>query len=670
MTARKKNVITAEDLYKFELITDARLSPDGNFVIFTVLRVDTKTEKKFTNLWLTPTGRGKLRQFTFGNWSDSSPRWSPDGSQIAFLSNRNDEQQSQIYLIPIDGGEARPLTQLKDMTIGDFEWSPAGKQFLCTIRKKDEEAIKRDADEQKKKLGVVARHITSTRFKGDGHGYLPEEKWHIWTINTRSGKATQLTQGDKHEGSPTWSPAGQWLAYVSNVSENPDLAPDADDLFVIPAGGGEARKIVAPVGPKFALSWSPDGRWLAYIGTDKPGEWWRNFNVWIVAADGRMPPRNLTINADMNALGGTGSDTGGGQMMSPTWSSDSGKLYYQVEHKADVRLMSVTIDDELVVERVIKESGLVGLFTFAANQEKVAYTVATQQHPAHLFVQNLGNGRAKQLTRFNPWLKRKTLAEIEEVWFAARDGYKLHGWILTPPEFDPKKKYPSILEIHGGPQTQYDRGFMHEFQFLTANGYIVYWSNPRGGQGYGEAHCRAIWNKWGTVDFSDVLDWVAFVQQRPFIDPTKMGVTGGSYGGYMTNMLIGREPDLFQAAVTQRSVSNLISMWGSSDANWVFQQTYGENKPPYANLEKYWDQSPLKYIGRAKTPTLVIHSEQDLRADPEQGEQVFVALRTLGVETELVLFPEEPHGLSRDGRTDRRVARLNHILRWFDNYLM
>lgn len=666
---KNKTLITAEDLYRFELITAARLSPDGRYIIYVVQRVDRKTEKKHSNLWLAATGSGRRRQFTYGDWSDSSPQWSPDGRTIAFLSNRQDEKQSQIYLMPVDGGEARALTSLKDMSIGGFEWSPDGKQFLCTIRRKDQEAITREADEQKKKLGVVARHITTTNFKGDARGYLPQEKWHIWLINARSGKASQLTTGEHHEDEAVWSPDGQWIAYVSNVSENPDLTPAADDLFIMPAEGGPPRQIKTPAGHKLLLAWSPDQQWIAYIGTDKPGEWWRNDHVWLVPADGSTPPRNLTGQADMHTLISSGSDTGGGLISPPTWSPDSRQIYYQVERQGDIRLMSVTVAEEPTVVQVVEACGLVGAFTFDASQKKLAYTLATQQHPPQLFVRDTVSGQDKQLTRLNTWLTRKTLGAIEEVWFEARDGYKLHGWVLTPPDFDPQKTYPSILQIHGGPQTQYDRGFMHEFQFLAANGYVVYWSNPRGGQGYGEAHAGAIWNHWGGVDFTDIVDWVAFVKQRPIIDPQRMGVTGGSYGGYMTNMLIGRAPKLFQAAVTQRCVSNLISMWGSSDANWQFQQTFGDNQPPYANFEKYWEQSPLKYIGNAQTPTLVIHSEQDLRANQEQGEQLFVALRQQGVATELILFPDEAHGLSRDGRTDRRVSRLHHILRWFDTYL-
>jgi dipeptidyl aminopeptidase/acylaminoacyl peptidase len=208
---------------------------------------------------------------------------------------------------------------------------------------------------------------------------------------------------------------------------------------------------------------------------------------------------------------------------------------------------------------------------------------------------------------------------------------------------------------------------MHEFYFLAAHGYVVYFCNPRGGQGYGEEHARAIWNDWGGADYEDLMAWADFVQRKPYVDPHRMGVTGGSYGGYMTNWIIGHT-DRFQAAVTQRSVSNLISMYGSSDYNWAFQYEFGD-QPPWESFENYWRQSPMKYIGNAKTPTLVIHSENDLRCPVEQDEQVFVALKKLGVDTEMIRFPDEPHGLSRGGRTDRRVERLKHILRWFDRYL-
>jgi dipeptidyl aminopeptidase/acylaminoacyl peptidase len=288
--------------------------------------------------------------------------------------------------------------------------------------------------------------------------------------------------------------------------------------------------------------------------------------------------------------------------------------------------------------------------------------------PGQVQVRDMATGAARTLTSVNQALLRSIdLGRVEEVWFKGGAGNDVQGWILTPPGFNPRKRYPSILYIHGGPLVQYGNFLMHEFYYLAAHGYVVYFSNPRGGRGYGEEHAKAIWNAWGTADYDDLMAWADILAKKPYIDRQRMGVTGGSYGGYMTNWIIGHT-DRFKAAVTQRSVSNMISMYGSSDFNWAFQEELGD-QPPWDSVENYWERSPIKYIGNAKTPTLVVHNEQDLRCAIEQGEQVFVALKKLGVETEMVRFPDEPHGLSRIGRTDRRIERLSRIRDWFDRYL-
>ena len=238
---------------------------------------------------------------------------------------------------------------------------------------------------------------------------------------------------------------------------------------------------------------------------------------------------------------------------------------------------------------------------------------------------------------------------------------------MCPPNFNPDKTYPSILEIHGGPWTQYGKFFMHEFNYFASNGYVIFFTNPRGGRGYGEAHSKAIWGDWGTPAFDDLMAFANYMARKPYIDSKRMGVTGGSYGGYMTLWVVGHT-NRFKSAVAQRSVSNMISMWGSSDFNWTFQFPANSGSPQ-EDMQKLWDMSPIKYLGDCKTPTLIVHSEHDHRCPIEQGEQAFVALKRAGADTEFVRFPEEPHGLSRVGRTDRRIVRLNHILHWMDKYL-
>jgi len=668
MASGKKRTITAQDLYKFELISDVRTSPDGQYAVYTQQRVDQETEKKYSNLWIVSTGGGQPFQFTYGNQNDSHPRWSPDGSQIAFLSNRADpEKPAGLFLIPFRGGEAHPVTEIKG-TIGDFSWSPDGKQFLCLVRKTDAEELEREKDEQKKKLGLVDRHYDRVFFKLDGFGYLPKERWHIWTVNAHTGKAKQLTDHPvQDQQSPAWSSDGKWIAYVSNICDSPDLNPDWVDLFVMPAGGGEPRKIETPIGEKSMPSFSPDGKWIAYYGVEGEGVSYKNKGLWVVPADGSQAPCNLTAKYDFHVTSWTINDMGQPEDMPPTWSKDGDTIYFPVVYHGSSLIESIDPQGENL-KNVIGEGGTVGSFSFDFSQERMVYFYGRMDDPGQVFTLDLKSGKSRQLTQVNhDLLSSLDLGEMEEHWIKGKAGNDLQGWILKPPGFDPGKKYPSILEIHGGPLTQYGNFFMHEFYYLAAQGYVVYFSNPRGGRGYGEEHAKGIFRDWGDADYDDLMAWTDYVASQPYIDTTRMGVTGGSYGGYMTVWIIGHT-DRFKAAVTQRCVSNWISMWGSSDFNWAFQQDLN-NKPPFEDLQAFWDHSPIKYIGNAKTPTLVIHSENDLRCPIEQGEQVFVALQRLGVPSEFVRFPNEFHGLSRTGRTDRRIARLNHISRWFDEYM-
>ena len=666
MPAKRK--MTAEVLYSPKEIKDVRISPDGESVVFVLQRVDRKTEKKFSNLWIVSAKGGRPRRFTQGDHVDSMPRWSPDGKTVAFVSNRDDEKQPQIYLISTEGGEAEKLTDLKG-EIGSMEWAPDGKKLLLQFRKKDAEALEREKDERKKKLGVVERHITRLFYKLDGYGYLPKERWHIWTVDARTGKGVQLTDGEVYdEVDPVWSPDGKWIFFVSNRQPDPDLHPDVIDLYRIPADGGDMERIPTPVGPKRAPSCSPDGKLVAYLGNEGEGNWWKNTSLWIAPADGSGAARNLTGDHDLHAEADAINDLPGALFtMPPTWSPDGRRIYFQAAEHGKVQLRSIARDGS-GLRTEIDERGVVGAYTFDEGHRRMAYFFGSMESPGQVRIWDLRTGKHRTIARPNRnLLARLDLGSVEEVWFEGKDGYRLQGWILKPPDFDPSRKYPSILEIHGGPQTQYGYFFMHEFYYLAAHGYVVYFSNPRGGRGYGEAHTKAIWGRWGTVDYEDLMAWADYMEGQPYIDPDRMGVTGGSYGGYMTLWIIGHT-HRFEAAVAQRVVSNFISMWGSSDGNWVFQLPL-EAGPPWVDFRKYWERSPISHLGNARTPTLLIHSEQDHRCPIEQGEQAFVALKVQGVDTEMVRFPDEPHGLSRTGRTDRRVSRLKHILRWFDRHL-
>lgn len=666
--ATTKNTITAKDLYRFEIIQGSEISPDGQHVLYGVQWVDKATEKKYSNLWIAPTNGGKPYRFTSGKHNDSQATWSPDGKKIAFVSNRADKKQAQIYLIDFEkGGEAQVVSDVKG-SIGSLSWSPDGKKILFDFRAKDKEIIRREADKKAKELGIVCRHYTNVFFKYDGEGFLPKNHWGFAILSIKSGKINYL-KGDKTRNytSATWSPNGKFIAYVANPSKVPDLNLGEDEIYIMPSKGGKARRLKTGKGSKFHLAFSPNGKYIAYFGDRMKGNWWQNTAIWVVQTDGKKQAENLTAEYDIAVDTCTLADiVGSPEMSPPLWSADGKRLYFQVTRHGNNTIYFIDRKTK-ELQVLFGQKGAAGSLSMDKGKNHLAFVYGKMDDPAQIMVKN-ADGETWQLTHCNKWLQKKKLGNMEEVWFKGAAGNDLQGWILTPPNFDPKKKYPSILEIHGGPLTQYGEAFMHEFYYLAAKGYVVYFCNPRGGRGYGEAHARSIWDKgWGTDDYDDVMAWADFMAEKPYIDTKRMGVTGGSYGGYMTNWIIGHT-NRFKAAVTQRSVSNFISMWGSSDGNWIFQQVVGD-KMPFEDIEKYWEMSPMKYMGNAKTPTLVIHSEMDYRCCQEQGEQVFVALKKLGVDTELVLFPNEPHGLSRMGRTDRRIARLEHISRWFDKYL-
>jgi dipeptidyl aminopeptidase/acylaminoacyl peptidase len=424
-----------------------------------------------------------------------------------------------------------------------------------------------------------------------------------------------------------------------------------------------------PKGNKSHPAFTPDGAALVYYAQRGIGEWWRNNEVWIVPLGGGTA-KSLTEGFDLNCSTATINDMLGLPAVQSPLFVDAGTrvLVPATEHGSTV-IKSVSTDPrKRDVQEVIGGPGVVGSVSYPADGSCFAFTRTSMTDPGQVFVRAAGGGEERALTRVNRWLDRVDLGTVEALWVKGGSGNDVQGWVVTPPGFNPKKTYPSILQIHGGPLTQYGFAFMHEFFLLAASGYVVYFSNPRGGLGYGEEHAGSIFKDgWGTRDYEDLMAFTDRIAKRPYIDKQRMGVTGGSYGGYMTCWIVGHT-DRFEAAVTQRCVSNLISMNGSSDFNWVFERVMG-GASPWDDVESYWDRSPMKYVANVKTPTLVIHSEQDLRCAIEQGEQFYVALKRLGVPSEFVRFPDEPHGLSRAGRTDRRIRRLHHIVRWFDQYL-
>jgi len=665
--SKKKKILEAGDFCRLEVPVEVVLSPDESKAAYIVEEISKDKKKYYTHLFVADIKSGEKRQYTFGKVNDRNPVWSPDGVYIAFLSTR--DKKSGIYIIPTEGGSERKLIE-EDGAFASLKWTPDGKELVYIFRYNDSHSEK---DEKKKKEAPVYRHITRIFYRLDGAGYLPEDRFHIWKVNVENGETKQLTKGSKYDDvSPEVSPDGKWIVYVSNHSADPDVDWNRQDLFLIPIDGGRAKKIDTPEGPLDAPSFSPDGKKIAYVGHDNPDDGWgvTNHHIWVVGIKGRPAAKDIIPKFDRHATDTTIGDIGEGFYVPPLhWSNDGKRIYFASSDLGSTHIFYAPSKGGLPT-RVTKRNCHIKSYSMAGKKKTIAmvYSDLSTSGEIHVIPAKYeGDKKPQKLAAFNEdFFKEFDFPKTKEVWFKGHDGFDLQGWLVTPPGFKKTKKYPAILEIHGGPRAQYGFTFFYEMQYLASCGYVVLYTNPRGGTGRGETFADAISGGWGDIDYMDCMSAADYLENLSYVNKNKIGVTGGSYGGFMTNWIVGHT-DRFKAAITQRSVVNLESFYGSSDIGYsLFREFDGH---PWKNRENYVMRSPLTYAQNVKTPLLIIHSEQDLRCNVEQARELYAYLKMMKKKVEMVLFPEEPHGLSRHGRPDRRIARLNWIDKWFKKYL-
>ncbi|MBI4553530.1 MAG: S9 family peptidase [Candidatus Latescibacteria bacterium] len=666
--------IVPQDLFRLRFVSDPQMSPDGRMIAFVVKAANEEKNKYYSHLWVVPADGEDVRPFTTGEQQDSSPRWSPDGRQIVFISDRK-KPGLQLFRIRLDGGEAQPLTALDEGTISDPVWSPDGSRVVFVYRPAPEGFRKNDEEERKESgKSTPPRLITRLRHREEGVGYFGPERTHLWVVTVADGTATPITSGSYDDRAPCWSPDGQLIAFVSNRSEDADRRPNAEDIYLVSAHGGHVRKLHAPQGPKASLAWSPDGRLIAYIGHDRPDEVWgvSNAHVWVAPVAGG-DAADLTADLDRPVGDTILSDTVafGGGWPGPVWTDDSQSLSFIVSDQGSVHLYTASLDGGATTPRTAGPIEVAAV-TGDRTGRRLALLIGNATEPVEVHTLSLDGQPAApvRLTDLHrAFLDEVHVAAPEEVWFTADDGVRVQGWLLVPPEFDPARSYPLILEIHGGPHSQYGQAFFHEFQVLAGRGYFVFYTNPRGSKGYGEMFTGAIRGHWGERDYQDLMKGMDdLLATRPYIDTTRLGVTGGSYGGFMTNWIVGHT-GRFRAAVTQRSVVNLHSMAGTCDFPLLQDKEYFDANAWDAPGE-FLRQSPLTYAAHIRTPLLILHSEGDLRCPIEQAEQLFTALSVLKREVTFVRYPREAnHGLSRSGPPDLRLDRLERIVGWMEQYL-
>jgi dipeptidyl aminopeptidase/acylaminoacyl peptidase len=678
--AADKRMITETDLFKFVWIADPQISPDGSRVAFVRVWVNQKLDRYETALWMVPTIGGPARQLTAGP-RDAGPRWSPDGRTLAFLrSGEKDGKPAppQIYLLPFDGGEAQQLTEQPRSPAG-LEWSPDGKTIAFVSREDPSKDAPNPEEGAKEKDRVSdVRVITKAVYRFNGAGYLnPKSHTHIWTVSAPavSGdkpKPRQITKGNFDEGNMSWSPDGSRIYFVANRIAEPYYGEPRTDLYSVNRDGGDERLIVSFDGGMRDFSFSSDGKRIAFGGvqTHKPVQSYTQPDLFVMSNAPGAKPQNLTTGYDFDIGGGIGGDQHaprGGSPGGVTWSSDGRWIYVNVAEHGASNLKRIDAATGKV-EPLTKGAQEVVAYTATPDASKMALVVATSTNIGDLFLLDTASGKLTQLTRVNEGLfSVLKLTDPEEIWYTSFDGKKIQAWIQKPAHFDSSKKYPLILEIHGGPHAAYGFTFTHEFQWMAAKGYVVLYTNPRGSTSYGQDFGNVIQYNYPGDDYKDLMAGVDEVVKRGYIDTKKMGVTGGSGGGVLTNWTVGHTTR-FAAAVSQRSIADWSGFWYTADFT-LFTPTWFRGAP-WEESGDFEKRSPITYIKNITTPTMFIEGEADYRTPPgEGGEIMFRALKYRKVPTAMVRFPNESHELSRSGAPWHRVERLQHIVNWFEKYL-
>ncbi|WAH36637.1 S9 family peptidase [Alicyclobacillus dauci] len=593
---------------------------------------------------------------------DKRPSFSPDGKLIAYVSNRSGKPQ--VLVMPTNGGEPIQVTDMPN-GVKSYAWSPDSAWIVVAARTdgtRASDGLPKDETDQSETETQDVRVIRNLRFHGNGEGFYDGKSIHLSLVEVATRKVRQLTTGRYNETHPCFSPDGKRVAFISwRDDDERDVTPS---IYAINVNTEEMNTVYQGRGGVSALSYSPNGEWIAFFGHDKGEVSGTNSYVWVVPAKGGEA-RCLTGSMDRPQGTQVGTDaryeTGESR---PIWSTDGTRIYFTATRNGDCSVYSVTLDGD-VREETRTAACVVTSFDVATDGELVV-AQESPTCPAEIFLYADGEGR--QVTDHNRVLKHAyAVAEPEPFSVTSHDGWTIPGWVLRPADFDSNKKYPLVLEIHGGPHSSYGNTFQHEFQLLAAHGYVVLYMNPRGSHGYGERFVQGCIGDWGGNDYQDLMAAVDEVIKLPYIDSDLLFVTGGSYGGYMTNWIVGHT-DRFRAAVTQRCISNIYSMYGTSDIGFWFNKAELGGADLWDNEELIMERSPIRYANNVKTPTKIIHSEEDYRCPMEQGQQWFTALKRFSVDTEFVRFAGENHDLSRNGKPHNRIARLKHIVEWFEHY--
>jgi len=659
--------LSTDTLWDWRVPGDPQIGPDGKSVVYALEWNDRMTDSIHSNLWIVTVDGKDQRPLTQGAYRDTSPRWSPDGTRLAFLSNRGGKPQ--IYVRWMDTGQEARITDL-EQSPSNLAWSPDGRSIAYAARVPAKPAWQVSMPE--KPAGARWAEppivVTRLRWRSDGAGLIPPGHNHIFVVPSVGGAPRQISSGDfdhagasgggRSSGGLAWTPDGEWILTACRRTPEADYALDGGEIYAFRAQDGEVRQLTRRSGPDSTPVPSPDGKRIAYTGFDFQHQSYTVSRLYVMDADGGNP-RPLAASLDRD-------------VSHPRWSADSSAIYFLAEDRGSSHLYAARLDGS--VKQVTSGGQRLGSryaasepFTLSAGG-RVALTRSTTLEPGDIISFPVDQPqRWTRLTASNDsLLAGRKLGQVEEISYDSFDGRAIQGWIVKPPDFDPSRKYPMILAIHGGPHAMYGVEFNHEFQTYAARDFVVLYTNPRGSTGYGEEFGNIIHMRYPGDDYKDLMAGVDAVLKKGYVDPKRLAVTGGSGGGLLTAWIIG-QTDRFAAAVSQYPVTNWITQAGTADGGYYHAAVWMKSMP-WENPEQYLKRSPIFYAKNFKTPTMVLTGEQDLRTPMAESEELYFALKAQKVEAVLVRIPDEPHGI-RGQHPSHRIAKVEHILGWIGKYV-
>ncbi len=649
--AQSKRPLNSDDIFNIRDVRDPQRSPDGKWVAYAVSRAIKDTDKNDSDIWMVSWDGQQQIQVTSSNEGESSPRWSPDNKYLAFLSSRQGAKKSQIWLLNRAGGEAVKISDVK-YGVSEFAWSPDSTKMVLVVNEDDPSEADAEKEKEKAKEGEAKTPkpmvIDRYHFKADVRGYLRGERSHLYLFDVATKKAEPLTSGKFDEEGPAWSPDGKLIAFVSKRGEGDLDRVESDDIFVIEARPGAApRQITNTPVSESRAAWSPDGKWLAYTYGDE------------LKYSAYGQPRLAVI----PAAGGTSkslSDALDRPVRGPQFSKDGKWIIFGVADDRSQYLERIPASGG-TIEQLTPPRRVVSSFT-QAGDDAFSVLAASATEPPEVFA--LENGTLRKLSRQNDdWLKNVQLGTTEAFTSTSKDGTEVHGLIVKPAEYQQGRKYPTLLRIHGGPNGQDDHSFSFDREFFAAHGYVVVAVNYRGSNGRGSAYQKAIFADWGNKEVVDLLGAMDHVQKIGLADPARLGIGGWSYGGILTNYTIATDPR-FKAATSGAGSSNQITMYGTDQYITQYENEIG---PPWKAQELWVKISyPFFHADRIKTPTLFLGGEKDFNVPLIGGEQMYQALKSLGVDTQLVIYPSQFHGITIPSY---KKDRLERYVAWYDKYL-